>query len=78
MTRCGVPELLVGQCAHCRCPTAPTPPDPFTVARTALGRWFAAGYPGECSGCGDIFDAGDRIRADGEDGYLAECCGGDE
>ncbi|MGP4092981.1 hypothetical protein [Nonomuraea sp. KM90] len=42
-----------------------------------MGPWFHAGYPGECA-CGASFDEGDQIRADGEGGWVAECCGGDD
>jgi len=57
--RCERTELLVDQCAHCRGVTEPAP------ARTVLGPWFPAGYPGWCSGCGQVFGQGDMIRADG-------------
>lgn len=36
------------------------------------GPWFTASYPGECARCGDEFDEGEQIRADGSGGY--ECC----
>lgn len=75
MTRCEVTDLLVEQCAHCTVPHKPIPPDPFTAPASKLGRWFTSEYPGECSGCGDRFDGGDRIRSDGEGGWLAGCCG---
>jgi hypothetical protein len=39
------------------------------------GPWFAAGYGGECSGCGEEILEGDQIRADGEGGWLDEDCG---
>lgn len=39
------------------------------------GPWFAAGYNGFCSGCGDDIEEGDRIRADGDGGYECEECG---
>lgn len=67
--RCAVTELLTAECAHCR-PTPPTPP-----RRSRLGPWFAATYAGSCAGCGTRFDIFDEIRADGEGGYLVECCG---
>jgi hypothetical protein len=70
--RCERTELLVDQCAHCRGVTEPAP------ARTVLGPWFPAGYPGWCSGCGQVFGQGDMIRADGCGEYLADCCGGDD
>ncbi len=42
------------------------------------GSWFGAAYGGECEGCGDGIAPGDRIRADGEGGYLCSACGYDD
>lgn len=42
-----------------------------------FGPWFNASYPGECAGCWGVIDPGDRIRADGEGGYVCEDCGED-
>lgn len=68
--RCSVTELITSQCAHCR----PTPePDPFDEP-SDRGPWFHASYRGECAECGDEFEAGDLIRADGNGGYVADCC----
>lgn len=44
---------------------------------SSLGPWFEARYDGECAGCGDEFEAGEEIRADGEGGYLCGNCGED-
>ena len=41
------------------------------------GPWFAATYDGECDGCGADTAAGDRIRSDGEGGWLCDDCGGE-
>lgn len=71
-TRCDLTDLYVRDCAHCR-----GIPDPPPTERR-LGRWFAAAFPGHCTDCDDQFDTGDRIRADGESGYLATCCGEDQ
>jgi hypothetical protein len=65
--------LLVSDCSHCR-GLDPKPGQPERE-RAELGPWFEARWPGYCTGCGDDFDPGDRIRADGEGGWLAECCG---
>ena len=67
--RCDLTDLLVAQCAHCCGHTLPTdqPAD--------LGPTFTARYAGICAGCGDQFDAGDQIRADGAGGYLCDDCG---
>lgn len=40
-----------------------------------FGPWFPAAYPGACAGCGDDIYPEDPIRADGEGGWLGECCG---
>lgn len=71
--RCELTELLVSDCAHCR-----GLPDPEQAAEAdgELGPWFTAGLPGACSGCGGRIYPGDRIRATGDGGYLAQCCGG--
>ena len=68
---CELTELEVTSCAHCR-GTAEPPP----VARS-LGPWFSAAYAGRCEDCGDRFEAGAQIRADGDGGYLAQCCAGE-
>lgn len=39
------------------------------------GPWFPASYEGECDGCGGDIMPGDRIRADGQGGWLCEECG---
>ena len=67
MTRCVITDLEVTGCAHCRGITE-TPPV------VDLGPWFSAAYQGRCSACGDVFQVFDRIRADGDGGYLGECC----
>jgi hypothetical protein len=42
-----------------------------------LGPWISSRWGGRCRGCGSLFEPGDPIRYyEGEDGYLAECCGG--
>lgn len=66
--RCAVTELPVDMCAHCR-----KAPDPEPERRN-LGSLFAAAYHGRCVDCDQPFGAGDRIRADGEGGYLGPCC----
>lgn len=67
--RCGVTELLVEQCAHCR-----KVPDPAVEGAAGLGPWISARYRGKCSGCGLPFDVFDDIRGDGAGGWLARCC----
>jgi hypothetical protein len=67
--RCELTDLLVSQCGHCRPPAEPPPPE------LDVGPWFAAGYPGRCSLGEETIREGDRIRADGEGGYLCRACG---
>lgn len=45
---------------------------------TGVGPWFDASYSGECTGCWDVIDPGDRIRTDGTGGYLCEDCGNED
>ena len=73
--RCAVTELLVDQCG---CPQHRGEPAPEERDDRALGPWFTASYPGRCSDCDTSFEPGDRIRADGEGGYLGTCCGGED
>jgi hypothetical protein len=45
---------------------------------SGLGSWRVSVYDGYCRGCGARFEAGELIRwYDGEQGWLAECCGVD-
>lgn len=67
---CPVMEIPKATCAHCR-----KLPDP--TGDRNLGRPFTAAYAGRCADCDEPFDVGDRIRADGEGGYVGPCCGGD-
>lgn len=39
-----------------------------------LGPWFPCQRTGRCSGCGRGFEEFTMIRADGEGGWLAQCC----
>lgn len=41
-----------------------------------LGSWRVSKWDGSCRGCGGRYEAGELIRwYDGEQGWLAECCG---
>jgi hypothetical protein len=60
--RCGLTELPVNMCAHCREQWLPEPEPP---------RWFLAQYPGRCVDCDGPIEPGDEIAAT-DDGYV--CC----
>lgn len=61
------------------CPQVSDPaPTVKTVDDTQKGPWFGAMYSGECAGCFDRIEEGDRIRADGQGGYECEDCGEEE
>jgi hypothetical protein len=47
------------------------------MARSGPGPWFPSRFDSECDECGQPIDEGDRIRADGEGGYVCEPCGED-
>lgn len=65
---CPVMEIPAATCAHCR--RLPDVPADDRV----LGRPFAAAYAGSCVDCREPFDVGDRIRSDGDHGYVGPCC----
>lgn len=68
--RCEVTELLVSACSHCRPPAEPPARDSENY-----GPWITARYPGRCSGCDGRIREDDKIRADGEGGWLCSGCG---
>jgi hypothetical protein len=72
--RCAVTELLV---AHCGCPKHRPDLRGERVTPPARGVTFEAKYAGRCSKCATTFEPGEDIHADGEGGYLGECCGED-
>lgn len=41
----------------------------------SYGPWITARFDSDCDGCGDQIFEGDRIRSDGEGGWLCEPCG---
>lgn len=68
--RCGITELLVGQCAHCR-----KAPEPEKVD-VELGSVMDAAYRSPCGSCGDQLNPGDRIGWAPEYGWVGmTCCG---
>lgn len=76
--RCEITDLLVDQCAHCRKLPDPVVEDDEDSGPPELGPWFAAGYRSYCSDGGEVISPGERIRADGQGGYLCSFCGIDE
>jgi hypothetical protein len=68
--RCDMTDLFVSQCGHCRPPVEEPPPE------LDCGPWFTAKLDGRCSLGEEQVRPGDRIRSDGEVGYLCRSCGG--
>jgi hypothetical protein len=82
MPRCEQTDLPAEMCAHCLGHTDPdqqASKDRAALLATARG-WFVARWPGTCEHCGEPFEAGDAIHADGAlrmevpTGWRAECC----
>jgi hypothetical protein len=71
MSEC-IHELDPASCSVCSHRGEPVP---GVLDPEALGPWFTARYSGRCSLGDEPFRQGDRIRADGEDGYLCARCG---
>jgi hypothetical protein len=75
-------EIDIATCGDC---TPRHGAEPATVGprrsgygRGTLGPWFTASLDGDCSGpCGGEIWEGDRIRSDGEGGWLCSDCGRD-
>lgn len=72
--RCGFSDLPVDSCAHCTGRTGTAE----TREHASYSPWFTAAYPGRCSVCDERIEPEDRIRADGEGGYLCADCGREE
>jgi hypothetical protein len=82
---CELTDLLVASCGHCKGIGEPAYScghircEPYSECQLAdpadLGPWFAARLAGRCAGCRAGVAEGDRIRADGQGGYLCEPCG---
>jgi hypothetical protein len=70
-TRCEKTDLYTSQCFHCRSAAAPT-------IDSQMGKWFHANYDGTCSVCGEAFEEGDEIRADGSGGWQGRYCCAEE
>lgn len=64
--RCTLTELPTDQCAHCLGHADPLP--------ATVGYPLKARIGGRCSGCGEPFEPNAMIYADGQGGYLADCC----
>ena len=57
-----------GECADCKPRGKFLPPPEY-------GPWFAASYYSDCDGCGGRIEPGERIRSDGDGGWLCLLCG---
>jgi hypothetical protein len=83
-TRCEKTDLYTSQCFHCRPAAAPTIESSRLtefgelLARSQMGKWFHANYDGTCSVCGEAFEEGDEIRADGSGGWQGRYCCAEE
>jgi hypothetical protein len=78
--RCEITELLVDSCAHCNgAERRQQEQERAGWRREGWGPWFTAGRHGRCAGpCDEDIKPGDRIRSNGERGWLCASCGEDE
>jgi len=44
----------------------------------SFGPWFRAGFDSDCDECGGLIIEGERIRSDGDGGWLCDECGADD
>lgn len=70
--RCGLTELPVAWCAHCRQPAAEPPP----AGDVRFGVPFTAGHDSRCADCGGPIREGDTVAAllDGDGRLLGYGC----
>lgn len=68
-------QVEAAACADCSPRVAAFLAQPAGTPARDYGPWFSASFGGGCDGCGGEICAGDRIRADGEGGWLCEECG---
>lgn len=66
--RCGMSDLLVSQCGHCR-----NSPDPFAFEHV-VERQMVAKFPGSCGACGDEIVVGKTTIGLSESGWVCEGC----
>jgi hypothetical protein len=66
-------DLPPGTCSFC----TPRPAAEPVPDRKWWGPWIEARYPGRCSYGDERIHEGDRIRSDGEGGWLCSNCGDD-
>ena len=63
-------EMYPADCSFCSGRGEPVP-EVHDIA--SLGHEFTARYPGPCGWCGEMFQAGDRVRGDTVNGgYVTE------
>lgn len=70
---CEFSELPKASCSHC---TGRGEEIPAVAGPAGPGLWITAKYGGSCAGCGSDVAPGDRIRSDGDNGWLCADCGG--
>jgi hypothetical protein len=73
--RCQISDLPVESCGHCTGAEARARAEEQHAEIMPGTPWFRASWPGRCSGCRGPIRIGDKIRADGNGGYVCEDCG---
>lgn len=74
MATCDFSGIDEAGCDHCRRQGKPAP-RPATARLTGATE---ARYRGFCRGCGEPFTPGTRITPSETDGWIAECCAGED
>lgn len=71
-------DMHPANCAFCTPHPAAAAFAPVFARPSGLGPWITAGYGSDCHGCGDPIEDGDRIRSDGQGGWLCTDCGSED
>jgi len=81
---CDLPEYSCGRKAELAL-VQPRQTPPLNIGfadllqRSVMGKWFVAEYRGDCDVCGEEYEPGEEIRADGSGGWQGRaCCGPDD